>query len=300
MYQAKLFEGKRILVTGGGTGLGRAMADKFLELGADVYICGRRKGVCDETAAALMAAHGGSVKTFGLDIRDAAAVDAMVEEIFAEGPLTGLVNNAAGNFISPTAALSPRGFDAVANIVMHGTFYVTHAVGRRWVEMARRGLWKPGDPYRSVMSIIVTWVLNGGPFVVPSAMSKSALHTMTMSLATEWAPYGIRLNAIGPGEIPTEGMSKRLNPGEEPGARTAARNPMGRCGTLAELQNLATFLLSDGCAWLNGQSIMMDGGQQLATGGNFYELREWSDQQWLEARARIEEQNKKDRAQRDS
>jgi NAD(P)-dependent dehydrogenase (short-subunit alcohol dehydrogenase family) len=254
--------------------------------------------VVDQTAAELMATHGGSVKTFGLDIRDAAAVDDMVAQIFAEGPLTGLVNNAAGNFISPTAALSPRGFDAVANIVMHGTFYVTQAVGRRWVEMAMKGEWKSGDHYRSVVSIIVTWVLNGSPFVVPSAMSKSAIYAMTMSLATEWAQYGVRLNAIGPGEIPTEGMSKRLNPGEEPGARTAAVNPMGRVGKLEELQNLATFLMADGCDWLTGQGIMMDGGNQLATGGNFYELRSWTPQQWKDARDRIEAQNKKDREQR--
>src|SRR5262249_46616952 len=147
----------------------------------------------------------------------------------------------------PTAALSPRGFDAIANIVMHGSFYVTHAVGRRWVEMASKGEWKASDPYRSVISIIVTWVINGSPFVVPSAMSKAALHAMTMSLATEWAQYGVRLNAIGPGEIPTEGMSKRLSPGEEPGAYTAATNPMGRAGKMEELQNLATFLMSDGC-----------------------------------------------------
>jgi NAD(P)-dependent dehydrogenase (short-subunit alcohol dehydrogenase family) len=119
-----------------------------------------------------------------------------------------------------------------------------------------------------------------------------------MSLATEWARYGIRLNAVGPGEIPTEGMSKRLNPGEQPGARSAKSNPMGRAGTMQELQNLATFLMSDGCPWLNGQSIMMDGGAYLGTGGNFYELRNWTDQQWQEARARIETQNQKDRAQR--
>jgi NAD(P)-dependent dehydrogenase (short-subunit alcohol dehydrogenase family) len=298
MFQPKLMQGKRILVTGGGTGLGRAMAEKYLSLGADIYICGRRKPVCDDTAAALMAQHGGSVKTFGLDIRDASTVDDMVEQIFAEGPLTGLVNNAAGNFISPTAALSPRGFDAIANIVMHGTFYVTHAVGRRWVEMAAKGQWQPSDGYRSVISIIVTWVLNGGPYVVPSAMSKAAIHAMTMSLATEWAQYGIRLNAIGPGEIPTEGMSKRLSPGEEPGARAARANPMGRPGTMEELQNLATFLMSDGCDWLNGQAIMMDGAGHLATGGNFYPLREWSQDQWKEARERIEAQNKKDREQR--
>ena len=298
MFQPKLMQGKRVLVTGGGTGLGRAMSERFLELGADIYICGRRKTVCDETAAALMALHGGSVQTFGLDIRDAAAVDAMVEAIFAEGPLTGLVNNAAGNFISPTAALSPRGFDAIANIVMHGTFYVTHAVGKRWVAMAKSGAWMPGDDYRSVMSIIVTWIANGSPYVVPSAMSKSAIAAMTMSLATEWAQYGIRLNAIGPGEIPTEGASKRLNPGEEPGARSARTNPMGRAGTMEELQNLATFLMSDGCQWLNGQAIMMDGGNALATGGNFYALREWTDAQWAEARERIEAQNRKDREQR--
>lgn len=294
MYAANLFTGKKILVTGGGTGLGRGMAAQFLALGAEIAICGRRREVCEQTARELMAAHGGKVTAYGVDIRDAAAVDAMVEQIFEQGPLTDLVNNAAGNFISPTEALSPRGFDAIANIVMHGTFYVTQAVGKRWIAQG----WKPGDPMRGVMSIIVTWVENGGPFVVPSAMSKSAILAMTRSLATEWARFGIRLNAVGPGEIPTEGMSKRLNPGEEPGARSKQINPMGRAGTKAELANLATFLLSSGCDWLTGQAIMMDGGQYLATGGNFYELRNWTPQQWAEARAMIEAQNKKDREQR--
>lgn len=289
MFQADLFKGKRILVTGGGTGLGKGMAEKFLALGADVYICGRRKSVCDETARELMDRHGGSVKTFGLDIRDAQAVDDMVEQIFADGPLTDLVNNAAGNFISRTEDLSTRGFDAIANIVMHGTFYVTHAVGRRWIEGGNPG---------SVVSIVVTWVLNGGPFVVPSAMSKSAIHTMTMSLAAEWGRYGIRLNAIGPGEIPTEGMSKRLSPGEKPGERSARVNPMGRAGRIEELQNLAAFLLSDGCPWLTGQSIMMDGAGHLAHGGNFYELRNWTDEQWAQAKAAIQQQNEKDKQQR--
>ncbi len=298
MFQPGLLKGKRILVTGGGTGLGRAMTERFLQLGADCVICGRRQSVVEQTALDLMRQHGGSVKAHALDIRDAAAVDAMVEAIFEDGPLTGLVNNAAGNFISPTAALSPRGFDAIANIVMHGTFYVTHAVGRRWVAMAKDGRWTRDAPYRSVMSIIVTWVKSGGPYVVPSAMSKSAIDAMTKSLATEWAQYGVRLNAVGPGEIPTEGMSKRLNPGEEPGARSARTNPMARVGHMDELQNLATFLLSDGCQWLNGESIMMDGAHALATGGNFYALREWSDDQWQEARARIEAQNRKDREAR--
>lgn len=291
MFQKDLLKGKRILVTGGGTGLGRGMSEKFLDLGANVVICGRRKVLLDQAADEMMKAHGGKVETFGLDIRDASAVDHMVEEVFATGPLTGLVNNAAGNFISRTEDLSPRGFDAVANIVMHGTFYVTHAVGKRWIEHKQPG---------AVVSITTTWIRNGSPFVVPSAMSKSAINAMTMSLAAEWGRYGIRLNCIAPGEIPTEGMSKRLNPGEEPGARSKRRNPQGREGTMEELQNLATFLLSDGCKWLSGETIAMDGGQALAMGGNFYELREWSADQWREARERIEAQNAKDRAQRTS
>ncbi len=299
MFQNDLLAGKRILVTGGGTGLGRAMCEQYLRLGASVAICGRRKAVLDQTADELMAATGGQVTTFNLDIRDAAAVDEMVEQLFATGGLDGLVNNAAGNFISPTEAMSPRGFDAIANIVFHGTFYVTHAVGRRWVEQVRaNGGYKPGDPMKSVVSIVVTWVDNGGPYVVPSAMSKAGIAVMTQSLAVEWAKYGIRLNAIGPGEIPTEGMSKRLNPGEKPGERSARTNPHGRAGEMSELQNLASFLMAGGCDWLTGQIIHMDGGNHLATGGNFYALREWSDEQWQQARASIESQNQKDRAQR--
>src|ERR1700716_582215 len=184
MFTEKLLTGRRILVTGGGTGLGKSMAARFLELGAEVHICGRRKGVGDETATELMDMHGGRVTSHGVDIRNALAVDEMVETIFREGPLTDLVNNAAGNFISRTEDLSPKGFDAVANIVMHGTFYVTHAVGKRWIAARQKG---------SVVSIVVTWIDNSGPFVVPSAMSKSAVATMTRSLAVEWGRYGIRL-----------------------------------------------------------------------------------------------------------
>ena len=289
MFAQNLLKGRRILVTGGGTGLGKAMTTQFLKLGAEVHICGRRKMVCDDTAAELMKAHGGKVVSHGVDIRDAAAVDHMVETIFASGPLTDLVNNAAGNFISRTQDLSPRGFDAIANIVMHGTFYVTHAVGRRWISGNTRG---------NVVSIVTTWVRNGGPFVVPSAMSKAAVHAMTMSLASEWGRYGIRLNAIAPGEIPTEGMSKRLNPNDQPGARTARVNPMGRIGTMEELENLAAFLISGGCDWINGETIALDGGQGHATGGGFYELRNWSDADWQQARDSIRAQNEKDRSQR--
>jgi NAD(P)-dependent dehydrogenase (short-subunit alcohol dehydrogenase family) len=300
MFQNDLFRGQRILVTGGGTGLGRAMGTRFLALGADVAICGRRKAVCDETAEEWRREFPGRrIDTFGVDIRVAQAVDEMVEALWASGGLTGLVNNAAGNFISPTESLSARGFDAIANIVFHGTFYVTQAVGKRWVAQAKEGQWTRERPYRSVMSIITTWVDNGSPYVVPSAMSKAGIEVMTKSLAIEWAKYGIRLNAVGPGEIPTEGMSKRLNPGEEPGARSRERNPMGRPGEMRELQNLATFLMAPAqCDWLTGQAIMMDGGNALATGGNFYELRSWSDADWAAARERIEAQNAKDRAQR--
>jgi NAD(P)-dependent dehydrogenase (short-subunit alcohol dehydrogenase family) len=300
MFHSTLYSGQRILVTGGGTGLGRAMAETFLSLGADVAICGRRKAVCDETAAAWREQFPQCrVDTFGVDIRDAAAVDDMVEQLQAGGGLTGLVNNAAGNFIAPTESLSSRAFDAISAIVFHGTFYVTQAVGKRWVDDAKAGRWQRGQPYRSVMSIIVTWVDNGSPYVVPSAMSKAGVAVMTKSLAVEWAKYGVRLNAVAPGEIPTEGMSKRLNPGEEPGARSRERNPMARPGDMRELQNLAAFLLAPGqCDWLTGETIAMDGGNALATGGNFYELREWSDEAWQQARERIEAQNKRDREQR--
>jgi NAD(P)-dependent dehydrogenase (short-subunit alcohol dehydrogenase family) len=293
-------KGQRILVTGGGTGLGQAMAERFLELGADVAICGRRKGVCDATADAWRAKFPQArIDTFGVDIRVAQAVEEMVEALFESGGLSGLVNNAAGNFISPTEALSPRGFDAIAGIVFHGSFYVTQAIGKRWVAQAKAGQWKAGMPYRSVMSIVTTWVDNGSPYVVPSAMSKAGIDIMSKSLAVEWAKYGIRLNTVGPGEIPTEGMSKRLNPGEQPGQRSIERNPMARPGLMSELQNLAAFLMAPGqCDWLTGQSIMMDGGSALATGGNFYELRSWSDDDWRVARERIEAQNAKDRAAR--
>ena len=289
MFKDGLLKSQRILVTGGGTGLGKEMAGKFLALGAEIFICGRRKSVCDATATELTGKHGGKATAYGADIRNPAAVDEMIEDIFRSGPLTGLVNNAAGNFISRTEDLSPKGFDAVANIVMHGTFYVTHAVGKRWIAGKHQG---------SVVSIVVTWVNNSGPFVVPSAMSKAAVTTMTRSLAVEWGRYGIRLNAIAPGVFPTEGAAKRLRPGEEPGEHTRKVNPMGRFGQMSELQNLAAFLLAPGCEWLNGETITVDGGQHLVSAGGFYDLREWGDEQWRAAREAIRAVNNKDRAAR--
>lgn len=289
MFQPGLFNGHRILVTGGGTGLGREMAERLLELGADIVICGRRGGVLDATAKALMALHGGRVTTRAVDLRDAAAVQAMVDGLWQDGPLTGLINNAAGNFVSRTQDLSPRGFDAVANTVLHGTFYVTHAVGRRWIDEGRKG---------SVLSIIVTWVTTGAPFVVPSAMSKAGVDVMTKSLAVEWGRYGIRLNCIAPGIFPTEGATARLRPGANAHEAERAENPMRRLGAMPELTNLAAFLMADGCEWLTGQTIALDGGHALATGAYFTRYLDWTDAQWAEARTRIRAQTEKDKAGR--
>jgi NAD(P)-dependent dehydrogenase (short-subunit alcohol dehydrogenase family) len=289
MFKDGLLKGKRILITGGGTGLGKEIAARYLALGADLWIAGRRGPVLDETAKELMAKHGGSVRTHSIDIRDAQAVDAMVQRIWDEaGPLSGLVNNAAGNFISPTKDLTPNGFNAIANIVFHGTFYVTHAVGKRWIAGGHKG---------SVVSILVTWVWTGSPYVVPSAMSKAGLHIMTKSLAVEWGKHGIRLNAIAPGPFPTEGATKRLRPGGDFGESNKV-NPMRRVGEMSELQNLATFLMADGCEWLSGETIAIDGAGYLATGAYFTELDKMTDADWERARAMIKAQNDKDRAGR--
>jgi NAD(P)-dependent dehydrogenase (short-subunit alcohol dehydrogenase family) len=291
MFKEGLLKGKRILITGGGTGLGKEIAAKYLDLGAELWIAGRRGGVLEDAAKELTAKHGGRVRTHAVDIRDAAAVDAMVQRVWDEdGPLSGLVNNAAGNFISPTKDLSPNGFNAIANIVFHGTFYVTHAVGKRWIASGQKG---------SVLSILVTWVHTGSPYVVPSAMSKAGLHVMTKSLAVEWGRHGIRLNAIAPGPFPTEGATKRLRPGG--GFDDSAKmNPMRRLGRMEELQNLAAFLMADGCEWLTGETIAIDGAGYLATGSGAYftELDKLSDADWERMRAMIKSQNEKDRAGR--
>jgi NAD(P)-dependent dehydrogenase (short-subunit alcohol dehydrogenase family) len=291
MFKEGLLKGKRILVTGGGTGIGKELAGKYLQLGAEVWICGRRGPVLEETAKELTGKHGGVVKTHSVDIRDAQAVDAMVQRIWDEsGPLTGLVNNAAGNFISPTQSLSTNGFNAIANIVFHGTFYVTHAVGKRWIAGGSKG---------SVISIIVTWVRTGSPYVVPSAMSKAGIDVMTKSLAVEWGRFGIRLNAIAPGPFPTEGAAKRLRPGGD-FQDSSVLNPMRRISRMEELQNLATFLMADGCEWLTGETVVIDGAGTLATGsgGYFTQLDKLSDADWEKLRAMIKSQNEKDRANR--
>jgi len=204
IFKDGLFAGQRVLVTGGGTGLGFAMAEQLAALGAELHLCGRRASVLEEAAQRLRTRFGITVGTHVLDIRSPQAVDDMMETIWTRhGPLDSLVNNAAGNFISRTEDLSPNGFHAISDIVFRGTFYATQAAGKRWIAAGRVG---------SVLSIVVTWVATGAPFVVPSAMSKAGIDVMTKSLAVEWGPKGIRLNAIAPGVIPTAGASGRLRP----------------------------------------------------------------------------------------
>jgi NAD(P)-dependent dehydrogenase (short-subunit alcohol dehydrogenase family) len=291
MFKPDLFKGKRFLVTGGGTGLGRMMMEKFVELGADCVICGRRGGVLEETAAQVMAKNPGRrVDVHSVDIRVATAVEEMIERIWATGPLDGLVNNAAGNFISQTKDLSPRAFDAIANIVLHGTFYMTNACGKRWIAEKRKA---------SVLSILTTWVWTGSPFVVPSAMSKAGVAVMTQSLAVEWARHGIRLNAIAPGPFPTEGAWARLNPlKEDDDNRYSTRNPMGRVGRPSELANMAAFLMSEEVEYINGEVIAIDGAMGLMGNGTFSSMMAYSEADWQRIREQIQSANASDKAKR--
>ena len=292
MFKPGLLKGERILITGGGTGLGKVMAEGFVMMGAEVYICGRRGGVLEETANELMAAHGGKVVPIACDISVPEAISDMLDTIWSDGgALTGLVNNAAGNFISRTEDLSPRGFEAISNIVFRGSFYVTLDCGKRWLAEGKTG---------AVTSILTTWVWNGGPFTVPSAMSKAGLNVMTQSLAVEWGGRGIRFNAIAPGPFPTEGAWARLNPTGESSESSEydSTNPMGRVGRMPELANLAIYLHAPGSEYVNGQTIAIDGAAYQAGGGGFGQLRDWSDEQWEAARAAIQGANARDRSKR--
>jgi NAD(P)-dependent dehydrogenase (short-subunit alcohol dehydrogenase family) len=290
MFRPGLMRGQRILITGGGTGLGKVMAEACLILGAEVYICGRRGGVVEATAKELTDAHGGKCVGLACDIRVPEAIGEMIDTIWADGgALTGLVNNAAGNFISRTEDLSARGFDAISNIVFRGSFFVTLECGKRWLAEGK---------HAAVVSILTTWVWNGGPFTVPSAMSKAGLNVMTQSLAVEWGARGIRFNAIAPGPFPTEGAWSRLNPGgATAGEKKDPTIPLNRNGEMRELANLAVYLLDPGSAYVNGQTIAIDGGSHLR-GGGFSRLAEWGDAEWEAARNSIRAANEKDRAQR--
>lgn len=266
MFETTLLAGKRILVTGGGSGLGAAMSRRFAELGAELIICGRRSAMLDETAAQLRAEHKAKVTPVTCDIRCAAAVATMFDAI---GPLDVLVNNAAATFIAQSEHLSARAADAILAPTLHGAMYCTLEAGRRWIETKHTGV---------VLSILSTSTITGRAFTMPSAMAKSALLAMTKSLAVEWGPKGIRTVAIAPGPFPTPGATGQLHPeGRDSGP--AARNPLGRVGEHHELANLASFLISDHAGYINGEMVVQDGGAHLRSSGA-EDLLHWSDAQW--------------------
>jgi NAD(P)-dependent dehydrogenase (short-subunit alcohol dehydrogenase family) len=272
MFRADLLQNKRILITGGGTGLGKGMAQRFLSLGATVYICGRRKEVLSATQLELRETTGGSIHALPCDVRSADAVDGMIEAIWRDGPLDILINNAAGNFLARTEDLSLRAFDAVIGIVLLGTIHVTMACGRRWLA---------ANHPATVLNITTTYTRTGSAYVVPSATAKAGVEAFTRSLAVEWGNRGIRMNAIAPGPVPTEGAFSRLLPRPELEQLATQRNPMGRFGTVEELSNLAAFLVSDGCPYINGEVVTMDGGEWLQGAGEFSQLgRMLSNAEW--------------------
>jgi NAD(P)-dependent dehydrogenase (short-subunit alcohol dehydrogenase family) len=274
MFEKGLLAGKRILVTGGGSGLSVAMGRRFVALGAELIICGRRLELLEAAAAEMRHDFGGRVASVRCDIRDGAAVEAMMDAIWREAPLDVLVNNAAATFIAQTEQLSFRAADAILAPTLHGAMYCTLAAGRRWIEAKHKGV---------VLSILSTSTITGRAFTVPSAMAKSAVLAMTKSLAVEWGPKGIRTVAIAPGAFPTPGASGQLRP-EGRDEAWASKNPLGRTGEHGELADLASFLISDRAGYINGEMVVQDGGAHLRSSGA-EDLLQWTDEQWQKQRA---------------
>ncbi len=281
MFAPDLLAGQHALITGGGTGLGRAIGERYLALGADLTICGRRVEVLEATAAAMREGYPGRVvTTLGCDVRDPAAVEAMLDTIWQRQPLDILVNNAAGNFLAQSHRLSVRAVDAVLGIVLHGSAYCTLGCGRRWIEAGRGG---------SVLSILTLSALTGAAFTVPSAMAKAGVLAMTRSLAVEWGPHGIRCNAVAPGSFPTPGASAGLAPAglERPAPERTI--PLGRAGERRELTDVCAFLVSGLASYVTGECIAVDGGKQFLSGSAQNDtptLLGWSDAQWDAVRAK--------------
>jgi len=276
MFQTDLLKGKRVLITGGGSGLGKSMGRRLMELGAELMICGRREHVLEKTAKEFEALFSRKVRTHVVDIRSADAVEQLMDAAFAGGALDVLINNAAGNFIARTETLSHRAVDAILNIVLHGTAYCTLAAGRRWIAQGRGGV---------VVSIVASYAWTGSPYVVPSAMAKAGVLTMTQSLAVEWGPKKIRTVAISPGTFPTPGAWDRLVPPAME-ASWETSNPAGRAGAHDELANLCAYLVSDQAAYINGACVTIDGGRWLQGAGMFSSLSRLSEAEWQDMRTR--------------
>lgn len=279
MLRDNALAGKTIVVTGGGTGLGKSMSKYFLQLGANVVIASRKLPVLEQTALELSSETGGKIIPVACDARNYEEVEQVLKTAIAHfGSVEGLVNNAAGNFISPTERLSPKAFDTVVDIVLKGTYNFSLAFGKYWIENKIKG---------TVMSIVTTYAWTGSAFVVPSATAKAGVLALTRSLAVEWGTkYGIRFNAIAPGPFPTEGAWQRLFPEEAMGKELAAklsptnRIPLKRVGEHQELANLAAYLMSDFSAYINGEVITIDGGEWLKGAGEFSDLNDIPDEKW--------------------
>ena len=273
MFQNDLLKGRTILITGGGTGLGRSMALRFAELGANLFLVGRRKEPLEETAEAIRV-KGARAAHASADVRDFAAVENVVAAAEKElGSVDTLVNNAAGNFIARTERLSPNAFNAVVGIVLQGTFHCTLALGRKWIAAK-----KPGN----ILNIVTTYAATnaGSGFVVPSACAKAGVLAMTRSLAVEWARHRIRLNAIAPGPFPTEGAFSRLLPSKDLEERARTHHPMKRFGRHEELANLAAYLLSEQADYVNGECVVIDGALWLRGAGEFNDFVDLPDAAW--------------------
>ena len=271
MFAPDLLAGKTALVTGGGSGLGKSMGRRFLELGARLVICGRRESVLKETADEFNRAHPGRTAFHACDLRNAAAVETLADTLFAGHAPDILLNNAAGNFVARTESLSPRALDAVLTASLNTAAYATLALGKRWLAARRPA---------TVLTIVATYAWTGSPYVVPSAMAKAALVAMTRSLAVEWGGRGIRLNAIAPGPFPTAGAWERLVPRPDLAQEFETRNPLGRPGKHEELANLAAFLVSDQTAYINGEVVTIDAGRWLKGAGQFGFLERLTDADW--------------------
>lgn len=273
MFQQDLLKGQAIFLTGGGTGLGRSMALRFAQLGARVFLVGRREEPLRETCDDILRL-GGTAAYTTCDVRDYASVEAAAAKAELQfGDINTLVNNAAGNFIARTERLTPNAFNAVVGIVLNGSFHCTQVFGKRWIAQKLAG---------NVLNIVTSYAAAncGSGFVVPSACAKAGVLAMTTSLAVEWAKYHIRLNAIAPGPFPTEGAWSRLMPSKQFEEHSKERHPMKRFGRHEELANLAAFLVSDMAEYINGECVVIDGGQWLRGAGEFNDLLALPESAW--------------------